>query len=94
MKDFTQKDIKSLFSNLCCSRCKNEFTLDSIKILDKDCDLMRCNLSCAKCGKDFGEILLNYNRKSGKHLPLEVIEGPSPISFDDVIEAHKFIKNL
>ena len=26
--------------------------------------------------------------------PLEVQEGPEPISYDDVIDAHRFIKNL
>lgn len=92
MKTFTQKDIKSLFSGLCCSRCKNEFTINSIKVLERDCDIMLCSLSCEKCGKDFGEIVFNYNRKSEKHLPLEVIEGPQPIDYDDVILAHRFIK--
>lgn len=94
MKEITQKDIQSLFANLCCSRCKNEFSIDSLKILERDCDILHCSLSCAKCGKDFGEIILNYNRKSKTHLPLEIIEGAPPISYDDVIEAHKFIKKL
>ncbi len=94
MKKLTQKDVKALFSNLCCSRCKNEFTKDSIKILDKDCDTLHCRLLCAKCGKDFGEIVFNFNKKEDKHLPLEIIEGPPPISYDDVIEAHKFIREL
>ncbi len=92
MKTFTQKDINSLFSGLCCSRCKNEFTINSIKVLERDCDIMLCSLSCEKCGKDFGEIVFNYNRKSENHLPLEVIEGPQPIDYDDVILAHRFIK--
>ncbi len=53
---------------------------------------MRCSLSCAKCGKDFGEVIFNYNRKADVHFPLEIIEGPPPISYDDVIDAHQFIK--
>ena len=91
MKKFTQNDIKTLFSSLCCSRCKNEFSINSIKILEQDCDMMLCNLSCEKCGKDFGEVVFNFNRKSNKHLPLEIVEGPPPISSDDVIDAHRFI---
>lgn len=95
MKSFTQKDIKTLFSELCCSRCKNEFTKNSIKILERDCDIMHCSLSCEKCGKDYGEVVFNFNRKSDKHLPLDIVEGPPPIDFDDVIEAHRYIrKNL
>lgn len=94
MKNFSKKDIKILFSGLCCSRCKNEFTKDSIKIIDRDSDVMVCSLSCEKCGKDFGEIVFNYDRKSKNHSPLEIIEGPPPIFYDDVIDAHKFFKNL
>lgn|SRR5574344_908278 len=95
MKYFTKNTIKSLFSGLCCSRCKNEFSKNSIKIIERDCDIMLCSLSCEKCGKDFGEVVFNLNRKSEVHKTLEIIEGPPPISFDDVIEAHKYIrKNL
>ncbi|MBE7712605.1 MAG: hypothetical protein E7Z87_02550 [Cyanobacteria bacterium SIG26] len=95
MKNFTQKDIKTLFSGLCCSRCKNEFSKDDIKILERDCDILLCSLSCAKCGKDFGQIVFNFNRRSEKHTPLELVDGPAPISYDDVIAAHDYIvKNL
>ncbi|MBQ8458890.1 hypothetical protein IJ541_02170 [bacterium] len=94
MRNYTKKDINVLFSGLCCSRCKNDFAENSIKILERDCDIMLCSLTCAKCGKDFGEIVFNFNRKSNKHTPLEIIEGPPPINYDDVIEAHKFLKNL
>ena len=93
MKDFTQKDIKTLLSNLCCSKCRNDFDIDSIKVIESDKDIMICNLHCLKCDKDFGEIIFNYNKKSRIHTPLEVIEGPLPISTDDVIDAHNFIKN-
>ncbi len=93
MKNFTQKDIKTLFSGLCCSMCKNEFDINSIKIIKRDCDILLCSLSCAKCGKDFGEVVFNFNRKAHHHNPLEVVEGPPPIDYDDVINAHKFIKD-
>ena len=92
MKNFTQKDIKTLFSELCCSRCKNVFSQNSIKILERDCDILLCSLSCEKCGKDFGEVVFNFNRKTDYHPPLEIIEGPSPITYDDVIDAHRFIR--
>ena len=55
---------------------------------------MLCSLSCAACGKDFGEIIFNFNRKTDHHNPLEIVEGPAHISYDDVIDAHKFIKKL
>lgn len=92
MKKLTQKDIKTLYSGLCCSRCKNEFDINSFNIIERDGDVLICNLLCEKCGKDFGEIVFNYNKKVEKHLPLEIVEGPPPISTDDVIDAHRFIK--
>ena len=92
MKHFPKKDIRTLFPGLCCSHCKNEFTQSSIKILEKDGDILLCKLTCEKCGKDFGNVVFNFNRKTEKHTPLEVLEGPPPISFDDVIEAHRFIR--
>lgn len=95
MKNFTQKDIKTLFSGLCCSYCKNEFTKNSIKILENESDILLCNLVCERCGKDFGNVIFNFNRKAKQHDELEILEGPPPISYDDVIEAHRFIrKNL
>ena len=92
MKKLTQKDFRILFSGLCCSRCKNEFTIDDLTEIRNENDIKICKLQCQKCDKDFGEIILNYNKKATKHSPLEIIDGPAPIDFDDVIEAHKFIK--
>jgi len=89
----TKELINSLFSGLCCSRCKNDFSEKSFKILEKKREILICNLTCEKCSKDFGQIVLNINRKSEKHTPLEIIEGPPPISADDVLDAHKFIKD-
>lgn len=88
------KTISTLFSGLCCSQCKNDFSKNSIKIIEKNKDILICNLACEKCGKDFGEVVFNYNRKSDIHSPLEIIEGPPPINYDDVIDAHRFIKKL
>ena len=93
MDRFSPKDIKILLSNLCCSKCKNEFDIDSIEILETHKDIFICNLKCQKCSKDFGKIILKYNTKAKTHNPLEVIDGPEPISYDDVIDAHRFLKN-
>lgn len=92
MENITNNEIKNLLSNLCCSRCKNEFTKDSIVKIDSIKDILICHLECKKCGKDFGQIVFNINKNSKKHSPLEIIEGPVPISYDDVINAHEFIK--
>ena len=92
MKSFTQRDIKSLFSNFCCSYCRNDFSVESFSVKEEYGDLLVCNLKCEKCGKDFGDIVFNFNRLAKTHKALEVIDGPEPISVDDVIDAHEFIK--
>ncbi|MBP3847862.1 hypothetical protein J6I39_08965 [bacterium] len=94
MNEFVSKDIKNLFQNLCCSRCKNDFTSDSIIIKEREGDIFICNLTCQVCGKNFGNIVLRYNQKSEMHKALEIIDGPAPISSDDVIDAHLFIKKM
>lgn len=94
MKDLILKDFVALFSNLCCSSCKNDFTKDSLEIKNIKNNVLICNLSCKKCGKDFGDVILHINNKSTNHLPLEVIDGPDVINYDDVIKAHEFIKSM
>lgn len=94
MNKISKNELKNIFLNLCCSKCKNDFEADSFEILSADGDILTVNLKCTKCGKDFGVIVLNYNRKDKNHLPLSVVEGLEPISYDDVIDAHRFIKGL
>lgn len=86
-----KKDIKVLLSELCCCACKRDFDKDSLVILNNYKGNMVCKLVCKNCGKDFGEIVLGVNEKSLSHSALLPIEGGAPISFDDVIDAHRFI---
>lgn len=92
-----KKKIKTLFNNLCCSVCKSDFDEDSILIKREEEGLLVVNLVCQKCGKNFGVAFLglsNVEVKNEQYLPLEVQEGPEPISYDDVIDAHRFIKSM
>ena len=62
-------------------------------------DLFVVQVTCQKCGKSFGTAFFGHcslNRKDLKKedLALEIQDGPAPISYDDVIDAHNFIKNL
>jgi hypothetical protein len=86
----------TLFSNLCCSHCKSGFDEDSVTIKREEAGLIVFNLACKRCGKNFGAAFLGF---SGLELqenaaPLEVQEGPEPISYDDVLDAHRFIQEL
>jgi len=91
--------IDLLFKNLCCSRCKSDFDEQSIKILRKEKEMIVINLHCNVCGKDFGTAFLgtkNINAEffNREKTPLRMLEDLPPISKDDVIDAHKFIKEL
>ena len=35
MNDFNARDIEKMFSNLCCSRCRNDFSADSLIVKQK-----------------------------------------------------------
>lgn len=92
MKSILEKNFNRIFAKLCCSQCKNDFTKDSFEIIEQKGTVFHCRFVCQKCGKDFGDIILNINPKSKKHLELEIIDGAPPINYDDVIDAHEFIK--
>ncbi len=90
-----RKKIAKLFSNLCCSYCRNGFDEDSVIIKRQEEGLTVVSLECKHCGKNFGVAFLGLSDIDIKNYePLEVTEGPDPISYDDVIDAHRFIKNL
>lgn len=90
-----KKKIEKLFSNLCCSHCKNSFDENSITIKREEEGLTVVGLQCQHCGKNFGVVFLGISNFDVKNYePLEVQEGPEPINYDDVIDAHRFIKNL
>ena len=85
--------LRNLFDNLCCSQCKHGFDEDSIVVKRDEKGLLVTQLQCKHCGKSFGIAFLGLTPGNIKE-PLEVQQGPEPIDFDDVIDAHRFIKNL
>lgn len=89
--------IKQLFSGLCCSNCKSDFDDDSIFIQREEKDLTVVKIICAKCGKNFGLALIGDNPFDVKDIQDDefvIQDCPLPISYDDVIDAHKFINKL
>ena len=91
--------IDILFKNLCCSRCKSDFDEDSVKILRKEDLVTVINLKCNKCGKDFGTAFVGTKNLNAEFFdrdktPLRMIDDLPPISKDDVIDAHEFLKEL
>lgn len=88
-----EKNLKVLFENLCCSVCKTGFDENSISIKRSENGLLVVQLVCSNCGKSFGAAFVGFSGLEVKE-PLKVVEGPDPISYDDVIDAHRFIQNL
>ena len=94
-EDYMKKKIGKLFNNLCCSQCKNSFDENSITIKREEEGLTVIGLECQHCGKNFGVAFLGFTDFDiNTYEPLEVQEGPDPINYDDVIDAHRFIQNL
>ena len=89
-----KKKLRVLFSNLCCSYCRNDFDEESIEVKRQEHGLMVVHLTWKHCGKSFGAAFIGLSNLDVKSEPLEVQEGPEPISYDDVIDAHRFIKDL
>lgn len=93
--------VKRLFDNLCCSRCKTDFDENSITVLRQENELCVVQLQCQSCKKSFGVAILGLKEEEFEDsvckradYPLEIQEGAAPISYDDVLDAHNFIKNL
>ena len=87
--------LKKLFSGLCCSVCRHDFDEDAIFIKREEENLLVLQVVCPECGKSFGLALLGTGALSVKDkedTPLEIQD--CPLSYDDVLDAHKFIDKL
>ena len=84
-----------LMDNFCCSNCQCDFDEESLSIVREEAGLVVVQISCQNCGKSFGIALLGINELDIKSpAPFEIEDCPDKISFDDVIDAHNFIKEL
>lgn len=96
-----KSDIAKLFTNLCCAGCGADFDENSFTILREDELFCVVQVICQNCKKSFGIAFLgqevptvNSREYTDEELALNIQEGPPPISVDDVLDAHNFIKNL
>ena len=98
-----KRKIATLFKELCCCACKTDFDENSVDIMREektpDEEMIVFRLACQKCGKSFGVAFLgisdfNLKNYTEDDLTLRVQEGAEPISADEVLDAHKFIKKL
>lgn len=104
MNDF--RLIQEHFSNLNCPNCDSNFSQDGIKLLKKENDFWIVKIFCNTCNTLAGiaivgieHLEINGSKKEIKNIELtdndiKKFSGKPPITTDDVIEAHNFIKNL
>ena len=80
---------------MCCSVCRNDFGEDAATVLRNEGDLLVLRIKCTKCGKNFGIALLGAGLDNAKDdEPFVFQQRPEPVNYDDVIDAHNFIKQL
>ncbi len=90
--------LKKLFSGMCCNICGHDFDEDAIFIKRKDKNLLVLQIVCPECGKSFGLALLGASvvgvKDEKEDDALTFQDCPLPISYDDVLDAHRFIDKL
>ena len=102
-----KRKIVKMFDDLCCSDCHQSFGENSISIIRREDNFLVLQIICENCGKSFGLAMLGINSveiKDDKGIPitnfsdedlkLKIEEDLSPISYDDVLDAHEYIKNI
>ncbi|MBQ9688562.1 hypothetical protein IJV79_02875 [bacterium] len=92
-----EKDIKQLFKNLCCSKCKADFDEHSIKTYAQEGEYLAVNLRCQNCGRDFGTAFLKLSANNGNtidEIALQDSRNTPPITADEVLDAHEHIKDF
>lgn len=83
-----------LISGLKCSKCSRKFDENSVRVMRFDDGLFVLRVTCENCSKSFGLAFLGLNEEEIMNSVSNFTKEPEPISFDDVIDAHKYIQNL
>jgi len=99
--------INEFFSHVKCANCHEFFKDDSIELVRQESNNIVVRITCAKCGKNLGLAILGIDRAEyknslnfaedtakNKDMPLSINADDSPITYDDVMEAHQFFSKL
>ena len=82
-----------LISGFRCSNCSKDFDENAIRIVRFDEGLFVLKITCNNCSKSFGLAFLGLSEEDIlKSVPNEI--KASPITYDDVLDAHQYIQNL
>ena len=99
--------INEFFSHVKCANCHEFFKDDSIELVRQESNSIVVRIACAKCGKNLGLAILGIDRAEYKKslnfaedttkntdMPISLNADDSPITYDDVMEAHQFFSKL
>lgn len=100
--------IKLFFSKMKCSNCQNNFSGDDVTILRSEDNYTVVRVFCETCEKNIGLAILGLDKEcmadslkqiETKEPESEQSEKPiaansTPIDYDDVLNAHEFIRGL
>ena len=82
-----------LISGFRCSNCLKDFDENSIRIVRFDEGLFVLKITCKNCSKSFGLAFLGLGEEDILKTVSNGIKA-SPITYDDVLDAHQYIQNL
>lgn len=86
-----KKNIKQLLPKVACSKCKTEY--DALELVRQEDGLLVLRVKCS-CGKGFGMALLGLDLSELSESLEDVGEVQKPIDYDDVLDAHKYFKDI
>lgn len=99
-----KSNIKKLLASMKCAECAKGFNENSFTVMRQEDGLFVLQVKCKKCSKGFGVAILGLDKNellasinedfTGSSEP-ESSEGEAKaIDYDDILDAHEFIKNL
>ena len=95
-----KETIVKMLDDMCCSSCHSSFDENSIEIVREEDNLCVIQIVCSECKKSFGLAFLGINSVENKQknstddIKFKIDEEVAPISYDDVLDAHKYIQNI
>jgi hypothetical protein len=97
--------IQEYFQQKSCRNCASYFAAEGIQLLRQEPGVLVVRIICSACSHPLGVAIVGTNPNATKRLKselppdwsrrdLERLTGKSPISFDDVLNAHDFLESL
>jgi hypothetical protein len=97
--------IQEYFQQKSCRNCANHFAAEGIQLLRQEPGVLVVRITCLACGHPLGVAIVgtnpNTSNRTRAELPLDWTRrdadrllSQSPITFDDVLNAHHFIDSL